>query len=200
MSYHLTEAETLQNTAAIYYNKGLKLAEQNYISSAVKELKRAVCINQEDITVWNLLGLCYYRLGEYESSAYCWSESIKHRTEGNKAHEYLEAVSNIIKTFTPAITAVQGYAENKEYKKAIFYFENEVIGYFNPAAALFNYGGTLRYIIGDRSSAFSYFRKTLEIDRSNIYAARVILENARPAGIIKSYLHSWLAKLPRIKT
>lgn len=194
MSRHQEEIVVLQNWAVLYYNKGLKLAKQKYISDAVQELKKAVSIDGAGTEGWDLLGLCYYRLGEYKNAEYCWSESLKLKPEGIDASRYLEEVSTLLNALAPVLSDIEELAAKRKFKRASSRFEKEIIPFFGPAAALFNFGGLLRYAVGDRREAIGFWKKTLELDRSNPQAVYYILEEAAPPGFITRWFRSWFSR------
>ena len=49
-----------------YYNNGLQDAMDKNIKSAVENLSKAVTYDNNSIAAWNLLGLCFYRLGRFK--------------------------------------------------------------------------------------------------------------------------------------
>ncbi|MDD4113491.1 MAG: hypothetical protein PHC56_10755, partial [Herbinix sp.] len=64
------------NLSYHYYNIGLERARNNEITHAVDALSIAVALKDDNIPAWNLLGLCYYRLGKLPTAEYCWITSL----------------------------------------------------------------------------------------------------------------------------
>jgi tetratricopeptide (TPR) repeat protein len=64
------------NLSYYYYNIGLKNARIKDITHAIDALSIAVVLKEDNIPAWNLLGLCYYRLGKLPTAEHCWMTSL----------------------------------------------------------------------------------------------------------------------------
>ncbi len=64
------------NLSYYYYNIGLKNARIKDITHAIDALSISVALKEDNIPAWNLLGLCYYRLGKLPTAEYCWMTSL----------------------------------------------------------------------------------------------------------------------------
>ena len=68
--------------SAYYYNLGLSHALERRISDAVTPLKKSVCYQPTNRSAWNLLGLCYYKIGRFTMARYCWTQCLKNGLGG----------------------------------------------------------------------------------------------------------------------
>lgn len=80
----------IDQLSRLYYNKGLELLHTNKINDALIVLKKSISLVDTNISAWNLLGLCYYRLCRFKMAEYCWKESLKVDTYGTKQMSILK--------------------------------------------------------------------------------------------------------------
>ncbi len=178
----------IENLAFYYYNAGLSLAQEKYITSATKELKKAVSLYHSCIPAWNLLGLCYYRLGNFEAARHCWDESLTVNPVSNEANRYLYKLNHLLEIFSPLASEIQQLAEKKHYKIASRRWEKDILNRFDPAVELFNYGGILKILSGKKDAAIMLWKKSLELDKSNKLAANYIIKSTDKTGFIPKLL------------
>ncbi len=160
-----------EKMVACYYNKALEIAGENHISAAITELKRTLYFSLSDPTVWNLLGLCYYRAGSYKSAQYCWQQSLDIESEQHDIQRYQQELALYIGDFYPVIKEIEELTERGEYKKAARLFETKLIGDYQPSAALLLYAGIIQYLAGKRGRAVKYWAEAAEVDRTDRQAA-----------------------------
>ncbi len=72
-----------------YYNVGLERAQVRDISGAIAALRQSLRFYKENIDARNLLGLCYFEIGEFVAAMSEWVISSNIRTQENLAVEYM---------------------------------------------------------------------------------------------------------------
>ena len=80
------------NTSIYHYNKGYEKAIERDISGAIESLQTALRYNKQNINARNLLGLCYYEMGETVSAMEHWVMSINYKPKDNDAARYLKEI------------------------------------------------------------------------------------------------------------
>ncbi len=98
-----------------YYNKGLICAEVHDMSGAIDNLSKSLRYNKNNIDARNLLGLCYYEIGECVFALREWVISINIKSEDNLAAEYIDDIQ-------PDITRTGKFSQCiKKYNQALLY-------------------------------------------------------------------------------
>jgi len=165
----------MEKLANSYYNRGLAWAQQNHISEATAELKKAVSLYPKHTTAWNLLGLCYYRLGLFKSAEYCWRESLQQAADmPNEAKRYLEDLNTTLNHIRPVLKNIHDLIDQKHYRQAGRRWEEEIINTLDPSVSLYNYGGILYYLGGNRPKALYLWQNALIMDLSNQQTTKYI--------------------------
>lgn len=157
-----------------YYNEGLRLAREDHIGPVVKNLAKAVSYNSDNIEAWNLVGLCYYRLGKYKSAEYCWIQSMNKRRERNAAADYLANLTNSLAEADKYFSQVSSFCEQKKYGQAAEVLNKEICSRFGQSAGLLNFLGVLRVLDGKTNAAVKCWRTVLSLDKSNTDAVRYL--------------------------
>jgi Tfp pilus assembly protein PilF len=165
-----------EQLSRLYFNTGLDLLHSGKINDALIVLKNAVSLDDTNVSAWNLLGLCYYKLCRFKMAEYCWMESLKVNTHGNKANEYIEML-NPINTEAEKVTAtVNELVSKKRFKEADQVFEKSMIFQnFYECSAVKNYAGILKKLAGDDKKALALWKGTLEHETNNSKAVRYII-------------------------
>lgn len=88
--------QTIRTRSLLCYNRGLECAGVRNLSQAVKYLKMSVRCDKNNIEARNLLGLCYYEMGEYVLALREWVISENLKAEDNPATRYMKAVQSDI--------------------------------------------------------------------------------------------------------
>ena len=73
-----------------YYNDSLKLVQDNKISTAIKNLEKALKYYCRDVDTLNLMGLCKYKLCDFAGACFYWHKSLEYRPDNNRAQHYLD--------------------------------------------------------------------------------------------------------------
>ena len=78
----------------VYYNMGLEQAKVRDLSSAIESLQHSVLLDKTNVNARNLLGLCYYELGEVVEALSQWVVSRNFKSEGNPAVDYIDEIKS----------------------------------------------------------------------------------------------------------
>lgn len=159
-----------------HYNKGLQLANADQLSEAVQELIKAVSYDSNNVDVWNMAGLCYYRLGKYKTAEHCWTQSIDKCREENPADDYLTDLRNTILETAPYFSQVASLCKQKKHGQAAGIVSKEICGRFGPSVELQNYLGVLRVLDGKINAAAKCWTTALSIDKANTVARLYLKE------------------------
>jgi tetratricopeptide (TPR) repeat protein len=80
----------LEELGRFYFQQGLRCVKDKRITLAVTVLEKAAVLRESDWKIRNVLGLCYYRLGDFSKSKEAWEQSLLQSPEENPAARYLE--------------------------------------------------------------------------------------------------------------
>lgn len=161
-----------------FYNKGLQEAINNQLSEAVEHLTKATAYEKRCAVLWNLLGLCHYRLGNFGKAEYSWMQSLELQSEANLAQWYLVDLRMSLSEAVPFFATVSALGKQKKYRKAAAIFEKEIVTRFVGSVEILNYYGVLKAIEGDKRKAIAVWKQVLKIDTSNVKAYRYLSELA----------------------
>lgn len=149
-----------------YYNEGLRCATVNDISGAIERLKKSLRYNKNNIDARNLLGLCYYEIGECVLALKEWVISINLKGEDNLAAEYIDDIQ-------PDITRTGRFNMSvKKYNQALLYANegNEDLAIVQLKRVL---GLNPKFICAAELLALLY------IHNKQLKEAKDVIENAR---------------------
>ncbi len=79
----------LEEMSSFYKQQGFKNIAEQRITPAIAALKKVVQLQGQDAQIQNALGLCCYRLGEFEQAKNAWERSVELFSENNSAARYL---------------------------------------------------------------------------------------------------------------
>ena len=102
-------------TSYVFYNQGLDKARVNDISGAIECLKNSVQYYKYNTRARNLLGLCYYRIGESVRALNEWILSKNLQEDNPDADRYLAEIENDSNFFTRTNTNFKKYNQALEY-------------------------------------------------------------------------------------
>ena len=165
-----------KNLARFYYNKGLRLAREDQIKPAVNNLIKAISYSSDFIEAWNLAGLCYYRLGNYETAKYCWVQSVNKPWKENGASQYLADLRNDLEEADPYFSQVASLCRQEKYGEAAEVLDKEICSKFDLSTALLNLLGVLQVLDGKTYRAVKSWRTVLSFDKSNTDAPRYLAD------------------------
>lgn len=83
----------LDKWGRFYLEEGLRCLKDNRVTPAVAALEKATALLQDHWQANNVLGLCYYRLGNFGKAKIVWEESKALYPENNPAIRYLADLS-----------------------------------------------------------------------------------------------------------
>ncbi|MBA1336041.1 MAG: hypothetical protein HPY66_1862 [Firmicutes bacterium] len=157
-----------------FYIMGAGLSRERRISRAVEALEAAVALKGDHWKAWNLLGLCYYRLGEFSKARRAWNRSIRLQQWDNPALEYMYDMTNpafieILRRYNKALELAAG----KKYRQAGDMLERTLPG-LPPLVSYVNLLGLCRYGQGKTKTALKLWSHAAELDRENPDAVRYI--------------------------
>ena len=106
-------------TSFVFYNQGLEKARVNDISGAIELLKTSLQYYKYNTRARNLLGLCYYRLGDLVHALNEWVLSKNLQEEDNPdADRYLAEIENDPGLLNKTNSTIKKYNQAIEYCKS----------------------------------------------------------------------------------
>ncbi len=85
----MTTLNKLKGLSNYYYNEGLNRARVHNITGAIESLQKSLDYYKGNIEARNLLGLCYYQVGESVHAMKEWVISVNFQQENNIAANYI---------------------------------------------------------------------------------------------------------------
>lgn len=158
----------IESLGNYYYDKGISLAYENRLTLAIEQFKKASAINGDNYDLYNVMGLCFYALGDFQRAKILWLRSIKlNEFEDNKAYAYLEDLEsqefkNVIANFNKALS----FGEEGQYRKAIDILNSKDFSCHN-FVKFRNILGLYSMAEGDEKRARESWRKALKLDKNN---------------------------------
>ncbi len=104
-------------TSNVFYNQGLEKARVNDISGAILSLRESLKFNRHNIKARNLLGLCYYEIGETTAALSEWVISKNMRDKKNLASEYIDNLQSSPSTLDAIDSCIKKYNLALDYCK-----------------------------------------------------------------------------------
>ena len=162
-----------------YYNKGLRLANENDLSGAAECLKNALKFNKHNTDARNLLGLIYYRIGEVADALVQWVLSLNLQPVDNDADRYLNEVqrqSGLIESYSQAISGFNqtlSLSQGGSDDLAILQL-SKITGNYKTYVRAHVLLGLLYLENGQNAKAYKSFQNALRIDRGEPLANRCI--------------------------
>ncbi len=165
----------------LLYNKGLEKASVRDLSGAIGCLKQSLKFNKENIDARNLLGLCYYEMGEVVLALCEWVISRNMKQEDNVAAQYIDALQNNKNQLDAINQSIRKYNQSIEYCRqghddmAIMQLRKVVSA--NPKLVKAKQLLALLYMKnGDYEKARRHLKKALAIDNANTTTLRYMSE------------------------
>ena len=169
------------NTSDYYYNQGYDKACARDLSGAIESLKISLRYNKKNIRSRNLIGLCYYEMGEIIEALSHWVMSVNYKSDGNVAVKYLKDIKKdparlaecdaVAKKFNLALS----YVDSGDHDLAMLQLKNALSD--NPH---FVQGYLLLALLymqaGNYEKARVTLRRVLKIDKANPRAIRYLRE------------------------
>ena len=105
-------------TSFVFYNQGLDKARVNDISGAIETLKISLQYYKYNTTARNLLGLCYYQVGDTVRALNEWVLSKNLDDDNPTADRYLAEIESAPELLTKLNSTIKKYNQAIEYCKA----------------------------------------------------------------------------------
>ena len=99
----------------LLYNRGLEKASVRDLSGAISCLQQSLRFNKENVDARNLLGLCYYEMGEAVSALCEWVISNNIRSEDNLAGQYIERLQSDRNQLDTINQSIRKFNQSLEY-------------------------------------------------------------------------------------
>lgn len=180
-----------EKMSSFYYNKGLQLFTENRVSKATIELEKCLGIDENNYENLNLLGLCYYILGEFHKSKYYWKLSrYKNNKEENKALKYLNDIesSSFLEICDEYNKALELCSQEK-WHEAVRVLEKMP---YDSFVNFCNLIGLCRYAENQKKEAVREWKKALELDKDHKEANNYLIK-------ITEYIEDKLSMMEKIK-
>ncbi len=158
----------------IYYNRGLKLSRAACLHEAATSLIKAISCDPNNISAWNLAGLCYYRMGKFKTAGYCWAHSVNRSRENNKALAYLTDLKMALQETGPAFDRLYKLCADKKYGHAAAVLKKEITPCFDAAEDLLTMLGVLRILEGKPGLAVECWEKAVAVNKRSPAALRYL--------------------------
>lgn len=97
------------------YNSALAKAKDNNISGAIDDLKKSIIFDKTNNTARDLLGLCYYRVGEVADALKHWIISSSYDTDDSRARKYIDDLNDNTRMLDKYNDAIRQYNRAMEY-------------------------------------------------------------------------------------
>lgn len=167
----------LRNMSNFYYNKGLQLIRNRDITGALIEFSKSLEFNIENYLCCNVLGLCFYKLGEFKAAKSIWEKSIAiNNTEENLGKKYLNTMEERdFKEVCQKYNSALKFCYNKNYKKSVTILTEENLRKRMKGIVVFdNLYGLCNYGRGNKDMAAKAWRNVLEVDKNNKHALKYL--------------------------
>ncbi len=105
-------------TSYVFYNQGLEKAKVRDLSGAIEALKTSLQYYKYNTTARNLLGLCYYQIGETVRAINEWVLSKNLQEDNPNADRYLAEIENDPGLLNKLNSTIKKYNQAIEYSKA----------------------------------------------------------------------------------
>lgn len=167
-----------------YYNLGLAKAQVRDLTGAVSALKTGLKINKSNIKARNLLGLCYFEMGEAALALKEWVISLNLKPDKNVATIYIKKVKfnpNRLEQLNQAAKKYNFSLEKlHEGGEDVALIQLKKVVTLNPRFIRAHLLLSLLYMKkGEADKAVKSIKKVLQIDRNNTLALRYMDEAGR---------------------
>ncbi|MFN8311105.1 MAG: tetratricopeptide repeat protein [Chitinophagales bacterium] len=167
-----------------YYNLGKTQFELEDIGGAIKNLEKAQEFQQNDADVKNILGECYYRIGQYQQARkvltpiyeankksarinFILGEAAMKVGEWQQATEYYEAYSRLIPEASEAFKKLGiAYFKLEKYTYALDCFDKASKTIWDDKDLMIN-AAIASNKLGDNTKALDYANRAIALDANN---------------------------------
>lgn len=195
----------LSDLSLYYYNQGLHFFSNNRVTLAKNSLEKAVAMSKEDWKRKNVLGLCYYRLGDFSAAKEIWAASLCCSPGENPASFYLKSLKEegfllLCQKYNEALLS----ARDGEHKKAERLLRDKKVSCFSFVSFI-NLLGLCLYAQGKKNKALRVWAQALTIDQEHPLTLKYLQQSLIKSGRVntpeelgkKEGLRKWLHNLFR---
>lgn len=104
-------------TSNFFYNQGLEKAKVRDLTGSIVSLRQSLKFNKNNIKARNLLGLCYFEMGEVPAALSEWVISKNLKSKKNIAADYLDMVQSNSAKLDEINESIKKYNKALEYCK-----------------------------------------------------------------------------------
>ena len=97
------------------YNSGLAKAKEGNITGAIEDLKRCLVFDKTNNSARNLLGLCYYGIGEVSDALKHWIICSSYDAEDKMSKTYIDILNRNTRALDKYNDAIRQYNKAMEY-------------------------------------------------------------------------------------
>jgi len=157
------------------YNSAIEHIKNKELYSACRKLEDAV-IESDDVRPFNLLGLCYLRIGKLSISKQCFDKSLTISSFDNDANYYQKKLGEAIESFEEMYKKLQFLYKNELYNEALDFIEKNLKLYINDTQYYFDIIGILNWKLKKHNEAIEFWKKSLDVNIENQAACRYIID------------------------
>ena len=168
----------LKKLSNIYLVEGLKNLNQNRLTTAQANFRKAFDISNENWEALNLLGLCLYTSASFKKAEGLWQKSIYlNPEEENRAYHYIESFKeNKFILLCDIYNKALQCANEGDFKRSEKFLKEDP--YMNCNIILFiNLKGLCMFKLGKKGVAVSLWKQSLLIDVENQDALKYIVSS-----------------------
>jgi tetratricopeptide (TPR) repeat protein len=167
----------LEELGRFYFQQGLRYVKDKRITLAVTVLEKAAVLRESDWKIRNVLGLCYYRLGDFSKSKEVWEQSLFQSPEENPAARYLEDLQREdFFTLSQKYNKALELARSGKYKQAEQLLRQKELLCFS-FVSFTNLLGLCLYGRGKKQKALRVWLRALSLDRENPFTLKYLLDD-----------------------
>lgn len=104
-----------KNASLKLYNSGLSKAKEGNVSGAIEDLKKSLLFDKTNNNARDLLGLCYFRIGEVADAIKHWIISSSYDPKNTRAKGYIDILNQNTRMLDKYNDAVRQYNKAREY-------------------------------------------------------------------------------------
>lgn len=173
--------KSLKGVSGALYKEMYEFMRDSNITKAREILQKLYSLQENDIEIINLLGLCNYKLCRFEDAKELWTKSIKIKPINNKAEEYLQTITtNEFKEITHLYTKGKQALQEGNYKESL-YLLNIIIQIKDDLVEPYLIIALIQIELDEMKNAIININKAMSMDKGNLDGQRY-LENIN--GII----------------
>lgn len=170
----------IKDSSDMFYDLALECLEKNHFKRALLYFEKSLLLTPDDIDVIKNIGVCHYKLGEYESAAGYFLKYVQLTPQDPEGYTKLGNVYEIQGSLNHALNAYSRsveiepnnpgtfyqigilYSKKQEYKLSIEYFKKTLTLEPNNAEAHFNLGLALYKDLREEESV-SYYQAAISL-------------------------------------